>query len=82
MKTLILDFLVREAPVQGSAGTHEEATPEAVKAKPSAGVSRLGKCLCGSGHFVLANEMVADPGKGLPASRMFECTGCGEYRLG
>jgi hypothetical protein len=48
----------------------------------AAGVHHLGKCSCGSDQFVLANEMTADAIKGVRASRMYECMGCGMYRLG
>jgi DNA-directed RNA polymerase subunit M/transcription elongation factor TFIIS len=42
----------------------------------------LNACLCGTNHYVLANEMLQDRVEGLPASRMYECTGCGRYSLG
>lgn len=60
------------------------AEPEAavVAASVAAGVPRLSKCSCGCQQFVLANQMFADPVRGVPASRMYECMGCGEYRLG
>jgi len=41
---------------------------------------RLGTCLCGADTYVLANEMKS--GNGVPSSRMYECTACGNYRLG
>jgi len=42
----------------------------------------LGKCGCGGFTYTLANEMKSDKRNGLPASRMYECTNCGKYRLG
>jgi hypothetical protein len=42
----------------------------------------LGRCHCGSDRYTLANEMKADKQSGMPASRMYECTNCGKYRLG
>jgi hypothetical protein len=39
-------------------------------------------CPCGSHQFVLANVLKADTIKGIPASSMYECISCGEYRLG
>jgi hypothetical protein len=49
---------------------------------PVAGVELGAACVCGENHFVLANEMLQDKVEGLPASRMYECTGCGKYSLG
>jgi hypothetical protein len=43
---------------------------------------RLARCPCGANNYVLASDMAANPATGLPASRMYECTACGEYRLG
>ena len=41
------------------------------------------QCECGSGQFELVSRMEPDPQNGLhAASRMYECLGCGEYRLG
>ncbi len=40
------------------------------------------RCACGSENFVIANVLQADANKGIPASAMYECTSCGEYRLG
>jgi hypothetical protein len=48
---------------------------------PEAGI-QLNPCLCGTNHYVLANEMLQDRVEGLPASRMYECTGCGRFSLG
>lgn len=46
-------------------------------------VTRLGACVnCGGNDYHLASEIRAGNVRGLPASRMYECTGCGEYRLG
>jgi hypothetical protein len=39
-------------------------------------------CDCGSRQFALANEMLPDIARGIPASRMYECLDCGRYRLG
>lgn len=76
MSSLVVDFLMDE--------TVPDATeaPEAVRAQPALVVSGMPKCFCGSENYVLANEMIADTIKGIPASRMYECIGCGKYRLG
>lgn len=42
----------------------------------------LGTCECGSDTFVLVNELRAREVPGIRASRMYECTRCGKYRLG
>jgi hypothetical protein len=39
-------------------------------------------CDCGSRQFALANELLPDIARGIPASRMYECLDCGRYRLG
>jgi hypothetical protein len=48
---------------------------------PASGI-KLNTCDCGTNSYVLANEMLQDKVDGLPASRMYECTGCGKYSLG
>lgn len=64
---IIVDFLL-------SADSAEEAS--------AVSSHHIGKCTCGNDTFALASEMSASSGEGIPASRMFECTACGEYRLG
>jgi hypothetical protein len=60
-----------------------DAEQAAVEMKPMHGVSRLGKCTgCGGENYILASELNSDEVKGIPASRMYECTACGTYRLG
>jgi hypothetical protein len=46
------------------------------------GKDRNRPCPCGSERAALVSEMKADSIKGMPASRMYECLDCGEYRLG
>jgi DNA-directed RNA polymerase subunit M/transcription elongation factor TFIIS len=48
---------------------------------PEAGIE-LNTCICGTNQYVIANEMLQDRLEGLPASRMYECMGCGRYSLG
>jgi hypothetical protein len=44
---------------------------------------RLGKCTgCGHENYILASQLGGDVSRGIPASRMFECSACGTYRLG
>jgi hypothetical protein len=60
-----------------------EAEQAVVEMKPRHGVSRLVKCAdCGGENYILASELNGDEAKGIPASRMYECIACGEYRLG
>jgi hypothetical protein len=66
MTNLTVDFILPQ--------TDEDAPP------PGARDSKT--CSCGSRQFALVSEMKAEAIKGVPASRMYECLGCGEYRLG
>jgi hypothetical protein len=68
---LIIDFMLPEAAAQAmSAGRNLRRLRHPMT------------CPCGSHQFVLANVLKADALKGIPASSMYECISCGEYRLG
>lgn len=66
-KRLAIDFIF---PPEYREETRAQAAPRL----------RLGACVCGADTYVLANEMRS--GNGMPSSRMYECTNCGNYRLG
>jgi DNA-directed RNA polymerase subunit M/transcription elongation factor TFIIS len=71
-QSLAVEFILPAEP--------ESAVPEE---KSSAGMPRLARCLaCGGEKYILASELRRDRSKGIPASRMFECIDCGNYRLG
>ncbi len=74
MNKLTVDFVIQE--------TAEKPAPsQEILLEPAAIVVRGGKCSCGGERFVLASEMQAGELNRLPASRMYECLACGEYRL-
>lgn len=66
MAKLTVDFILQEA--------GEDAMP------PAEAPNLI--CFCGSRNFVLVSEMMAGGDKGIPASRMYECSRCGAYKLG
>lgn len=66
-KNLAIDFIF---PPECREQPRRDAAPQ----------TRLGNCVCGANSYVLASEMKS--GNGHPPSRMYECTACGNYRLG
>jgi hypothetical protein len=66
----------------GEAGGILQALEVTTPAIQISGHPALGSCDCGSVTFVLVNELTELDGPGIRASRMYECTACGEYRLG
>jgi hypothetical protein len=71
MEKLVVDFVLPDGGVEAMPATQDHPLPR-----------RPIKCHCGSVEFVVANVLSKDAHRGIPASLMYECTACGEYRLG